>query len=404
MMQAKHSLAAFLSFALAGGALAPTSVQAQPLDEIKPDDPEMVPPASKDPTERAREFYTRGRKNYDLARFRRAIALFTKAYEELPDGAFLFNIAQSYRQLDDCKQALFYYKRFLSVQKDISAVQRKEVDGHIESLTKCVKDQDAIRNRPPDGTSPPDIGGGGGNDGGGTTGGGGDGGGTTGGGGGTDDGGGRVGDLGGGGDGGGGGGGGGGDDIDDGGDDGAGTPSGRPKTIAVFARGGGARFAAGSLTPTFVAAAGLSAGYPLTINDKLALDLGGAFGFMPVAWNGAMSSSGTSSLITVGAHAGVTYTVAPKIGVRGEFDVGALLITGLEAGNPFTLNAQAATGALSMLSIRAGLAAEYAFNPNLSLVVTPIAFSFSPASSDSFTSEVDSFTRLEFLAGLGYRM
>src|SRR5689334_22350859 len=91
---------------------------AQPTDEILPDDPELKPPPTNDPRERAKEFYMRGRKNYDLGKFKRAVALFTRAYEEFSDGAFLFNIAQSYRQLDDCKQALFFYKRFLSVQKN----------------------------------------------------------------------------------------------------------------------------------------------------------------------------------------------------------------------------------------------------------------------------------------------
>ena len=42
--------------------------------------------------QRAKAFYIRGRKNYDLGRFHRAIALYERAYEEMPDAAFLFNI------------------------------------------------------------------------------------------------------------------------------------------------------------------------------------------------------------------------------------------------------------------------------------------------------------------------
>ena len=291
----------------------------------------------------------------------------------------------------------------------MNAETRKEIDGHVSVLSECVKKQEDIRNRPPGGTLPPGGGtgnpggenGGGGGGGGTETGGGGTetgGGGTETGGGGTETGGGgRVGDT-------GGGAGGGGGDIDDGGDDGE-TPTAatQPKLLALFARGGGARFAAGSLTPTFVAAFGVTAGYPISVGPKLKLDLGGAFGFMPVPWNGAGGMSGTSSLITAGAHVGATYEVAPKIGVRGELDVGALMFTGLEEGNPFTDAGMAATGALTMLSVRAGLAAEYAFTSQVSLLVTPIAFTFSPA-HDGFNDEVDGITRLEFLAGLGYRM
>lgn len=414
-----YRFAALLSAVFAFAVVAPDDAVAQSNDTIQPNDPELVPPATNDPTERAKAFYMRGRKNYDLGRFRRAIALYERAYEELPDAAFLFNIAQAYRQLDECKDAQFFYKRYLSVAKDVTAAQKKEIEGHIAALTECVKKQEDIRNRPPGGTIPPDgIGTGGGGTGtggtgtggtgtggtgdtggGGGTGGtgtGGDtGGGDTGGGGGDTGGGDRVGDT-----------GGGGGAIDDGGGDdgdtGEPTPGAKPHLVALFARGGGARFAAGDLS-TFVSAAGLTAGYPLALNDKLGLDLGAAFGFMPVPWNGAMSTSGTSSLITVGAHVGATYEVAPKIGVRGEFDVGGLFLTGLEEGNPFTTGARAATGALSMLSVRAAVAAEYAFNPNLSLVVTPVAFTYSPPHADLATG-VDSITRIEFLGGLGYRM
>ena len=152
-----------------------------------------------------------------------------------------------------------------------------------------------------------------------------------------------------------------------------------------------------------MAAAGLTVGYPIAVGSKVKLDLGGAFGYMPVPWNSPGGMAGTSSLITVGAHAGATYEVAPKIGVRGELDVGALMFTGLEEGNPFTDGGMAATGALTMLSVRAGLAAEYAFSSQLSLVVTPVAFTFSPA-HEGFNDEVDGITRIEFLAGLGYRM
>ncbi|MEZ4402327.1 MAG: hypothetical protein R3B06_20045 [Kofleriaceae bacterium] len=394
MIHAKPRFTMFLAAALAA-ALAPSLAFAQPADEIKPDDPELVAPATQDPTARAREFYSRGRKNYDLGKFRRAIALFTRAYEELPNEAFLFNIAQSYRQLDDCKQSLFFYKRFLSVAKEVEPDTKKEVDGHITALTQCVKNQEDIRNRPPDGTNPPN----GIDPGTGTTTGGATTGGTTTGGtatGGTTTGGTQVGMA---------GPTGGGGEVDEPDDPETPTGASSPTLLAVFARGGAARFAAGSRNAVFVASAGLSAGYPIAVGDKLSLDVGAGFGYMPVAWQGTMAGvSGTASFLTLAGHAGATYTVAPKIGLRGEVDVGALVVTGLAASNPFTRDGLAPTGALSMLSVRAALAAEYALSPSLSVVVTPVAFSFSPAKSSDFTAEVDAFTRLEFLAGLGYRM
>ena len=147
-----YRLAALLSAVFAFAVVAPDDAVAQSNDTIQPNDPELVPPATNDPTERAKAFYMRGRKNYDLGRFRRAIALYERAYEELPDAAFLFNIAQAYRQLDECKDAQFFYKRYLSVAKDVTAAQKKEIEGHIAALTECVKKQEDIRNRPPGGT------------------------------------------------------------------------------------------------------------------------------------------------------------------------------------------------------------------------------------------------------------
>lgn len=419
-MTTKHRILASLLLAagasFAAGPLSTGAAWAQPADEIKPDDPELVPPNTKDPRDRAKEFYIRGRKNYDLGKFRRAVALFTRAYEELPDGAFLFNIAQAHRQLGDCKSALFFYKRFNSVQKNIPPDTKREVDGHIVVLEECVKNQDDIRNRPPDGTATPDVMGGGGRTGGdtgtggtgggdtGTSGSGGDtgtGGGDTGTGGGSS-GDGRVADN-------TGGGGGGdlddGDDIDDGGDGGGGAASDQPSLLALFARGGGAKVSAGEVPfPTLLAAVSLTAGYPISAGDKLALDVGAGFGFTPVPWSGPMGESGTASLTTIAAHVGATFEVAPKIGLRGELDVGVTLFGGLGEGNPFTRDGIAASGALSMLNVRAGLAGEYAITPAVSAVVTPIAFAYSPAKEDQFVPGVTSITRLEFLVGLGYRM
>ncbi len=405
---ARHRRIATLLFTLLAGPLAAGAglggvAWAQPVDEITPDDPEMKPPPTNDPRDRAKEYSIRGRKNYDLGKFRRAVALYTRAYEEYSDGAFLFNIAQSYRQLDECKQSLFFYKRFLSVQKAIPAATKAQVDGFVLQLEACVKTQDDIRRRPPDGTADGTTGGGttgGGTDGGGTTGGGTDGGGTTGGGttgdGGTDGGattgGDRVADTG------VGGGAGPGLGDDDGGGDVVEEVPAKPRLLAVFARGGGAKVGAGDLTVPLQAAISLSAGYPIAVGDKLALDVGVGFGFTPVPW-----ANGTASLTTVAAHAGATYQVASKFGLRAEVDVGAMLFGGLEMGNPFTRDGIAANGALTMLNVRAGLAGEYAITSKVSAVVTPIAFAYSPTNED-FAPGIDAITRIEFLAGLGYRM
>lgn len=359
--------------------------------------PALAQPTSNDPRERAKWFYAEGRKNYDLGNFDKAVENFKKAYEEMPDGAFLFNIAQAYRQLNDCKNALFFYKRFLSVKKDAPETTKKEVEGHIIVLEECVKKQEDIRSRPPDGTEPPGTGGVDGGTGGGTTGGtgggtaggtGGTGGGTTGG---TGDG--RVGGL-------GGGGGDDGDDDDD--DDDDGVASATPKVLAAHASFGGAKVGAGSLDVPIQLAVSITAGYPIKLNDKLVLDAGAGFAFTPVPWSAA-AVDGTASMTGVFANLGATYEVAPKIAVRGELGGGMMFLGGLEMGNPFTVGGAPTTGALGMPLFRAGLTGEYAFTKNVAAAVTPIAFSISPA-KEGMKDEIGSLTRLEFTVGLGYRM
>ena len=56
-----------------------------------------------------------------------------------------------------------------------------------------------------------------------------------------------------------------------------------------------------------------------------------------------------------------------------------------------------------MLHVRVGVSADYAFTPNLLATVTPFAFSYSPAKS-GLVDSVKSFTAIDFMVGLGYRM
>jgi hypothetical protein len=349
-------------------------------------------PTSTDPKVRAKYYYDEGRKQFDLGNFQKAAESFKKAYEEWPDGAFLYNVASAYRQLDDCKQALFFYKRFLSVKKDAPDDKKKEVEGHIKNLEDCVKKQEEIRNRPPDGTVPPDpiSGNDNGNPGGTPPGGppggsnpdvarpGGD----------------RVANPGG---------------QPDGGDQDQGEPetveaTTQPKVIAAHAAFGGAKIGAGDLKdpiPVQVAVA-VGAGYPIALGPKAVLDAGIGIGFTPLPWSmGTMSGSATFT--TVVANVGGTIEVAPKISVRGELGGGLLLLGGLDVGNPFTIGAVAASGTLVMPAVRAGVSAEYAITKNIAASVTPVAFSYSPAKA-GLKPEISAFTRFEFTVGVGYRM
>src|SRR5690349_808743 len=61
----------------------------------------------------AKEHYARGTSFYDLGRYDDAIKEFEAAYELKNDPAFLYNLAQSYRQVGNHEQAVHFYKTYL---------------------------------------------------------------------------------------------------------------------------------------------------------------------------------------------------------------------------------------------------------------------------------------------------
>ena len=91
----------------------------------------------------ASDWYNEGENQYNLGNFDKAVDAFKKGFAlETNDGkkaAYLFNVAQSYRQANDCKNAYFFYKRFLALkeqdtEKPLSPKVRKDVQERISEL------------------------------------------------------------------------------------------------------------------------------------------------------------------------------------------------------------------------------------------------------------------------------
>ncbi|MBP6633620.1 MAG: tetratricopeptide repeat protein [Kofleriaceae bacterium] len=343
----------------------------------------------------AGEWYQQGVKHYNLGEFEKAIDAFKKAYDGDSNPAYLYNIAQAYRQLGDCKNALFFYKRFLSLRgsdpaKPLKPELKTEIETRIAELDKCVKDQDALKGRPPDAVSidgnPQPGGGGGGTTGGGTTGGGTTGGGTQ---------------VAGGGDGGGDGDGDGDGEEDGDGEISASTEAAAPTLLSARLGLGGSKIGAGEVAVPVQFAVALTGGYPLALGDKLTLEPGAGFGFSPVPYNVGGGTSSTATLTSLFANVGATYAAAPKVGVHGALGVGVMMFGGLVDGNPFTMGGAGTTGALTMLHVRVAVTGEYAVTPNIVVGFTP-AFGYSPP-KDGLIEAISSLTRLDFLATVGYR-
>lgn len=328
----------------------------------------------------ADEWEKDGETQYSLGNFDQAAESFKKAFEaennEAKKPAYLYNVAQAYRQGNRCKDSQFFYKRFLDLKendkaKPLTPDKRAEVEGFINDLEECVKRQQISAAKPPTGTQPPERGSG------------------------SDTGSGkRVGSA---------GSGSGSDDDDD--THVTKTTAGPPKLISARLEGGASKINTGSLDVPIQATGALIAGYPLAVMPELTLDLGAAFTFTPVPFeNSVTHASKSASFIAVLANVGASYEVIPKLSLRGDVGAGILLFSGLdEMGNPFTTGGAATSGALTMFHVRVGASADYAITPNVIATVTPLAFSYSPP-KEGLKDDIKSITRLDFMLGLGYRM
>jgi hypothetical protein len=342
----------------------------------------------------ADEWYKEGENQYNLGDFDKAADAFKQGFAlETTDSkkpAFLYNVAQAYRQANKCKDAVFFYKRFLSLKdsgmgKPLADDKHKEIEGLIGELDACAKNQEALAKKPPDNTMSP---GGDGKTGPtttttGTTG-------TTGTPSGTKAQGTKTATAG-----------------EDNGDDDNGVHKSGTAQQLVGARFelGASKISAGNLSVPVQPQFTLIAGYPIQINPQLHVDPGVAIGFKPIPWiNGITNAKQTGTMTQLMANASATYTVMPKISARGDLGLGVLMFGGIsDMGNPFTQGAAGTTGALAMFAARVAVSGDYEITPNIIGTVTPFAFSFSPAKS-GLRDDIKSITSIDFLVGVGYRM
>jgi tetratricopeptide (TPR) repeat protein len=93
------------------------------------------------------EHVAQGHRLYQLGRYQEAIAEYRRAYELRADPPFLFQIAESYRQLGATEQALFYYDRYLAGAAD--GPDRDAAEERVSEL-------ESLRARPP-AAAPPGL-------------------------------------------------------------------------------------------------------------------------------------------------------------------------------------------------------------------------------------------------------
>jgi tetratricopeptide (TPR) repeat protein len=107
-----------------------------------------TPPASTPADAEIDEHVAQGHRLYQLGRYQEAIAEYRRAYELRADPPFLFQIAESYRQLGATEQALFYYDRYLAGAADGS--DRDAAEERVSELER-------LRARPAVAPAPPGL-------------------------------------------------------------------------------------------------------------------------------------------------------------------------------------------------------------------------------------------------------
>lgn len=339
----------------------------------------------------AEEWYKEGESQYTLQNYEKAVEAFKAGFLAEPDqskkAAYLYNLGQTYRQAGDCKNALFYYKRFLAtrdqVGKPVTGKLRRQVDERLTELETCV----ALAKKPPTANLAP----------------GGD----------TDDKSaneperptgkrtasdgppGSVASN---------------DQPEDHGEAEEETeyhPYGRlPRTISARAILGGSKVYAGKIkVPVRFTVAALI-GYPIPVNDRVVVEVGGAFTFTPVPYDtqaapNMPSRSETAFMSSAMANVGLTYNAIPDLGLRVDLGLGGLFFSKVSK-SAFTDYA-VATGTLTMFHVRAGVSADYAFTPNVVGTLAPFAFTYSPAKS-GLAESIKNIRSFDFMVGIGYRM
>jgi tetratricopeptide repeat protein len=287
----------------------------------------------------AKSYYEKGDAAYNLGRFDEAVGWFTKAYEtwSLPD--FLYNIAQSYRQASNCKQALFAYKRYLSLKEDdkdapLTKKERADIERFIEDLTVCVNKVDssaaaspgALKTTPippaapsppttpapilptppttttprtkapsPPATAPPTKAPRPSRTGAVTE-----------------------------------------EPEDEGEPSVSKSKTEAPKLLAAYATGGIAVFRTGALAIPIQPSFAVGGGYPLHAGPVM-LDLGARASFSPIQYD-TMDATKRASLLGVRATAGAAFAVNKKISLRGDLGLGFVMLRGLVEGNPFIVS------------------------------------------------------------------
>jgi tetratricopeptide (TPR) repeat protein len=95
----------------------------------------------------ARELFQKAEMSFNLGHFTEALDDYQSAYQAKPLPAFLFNIAQCYRNLKNYERAQFFFRRYLAL--DPHTANRRLVEDLINEMTHLAQRADQPPSAPP---------------------------------------------------------------------------------------------------------------------------------------------------------------------------------------------------------------------------------------------------------------
>jgi tetratricopeptide (TPR) repeat protein len=104
-----------------------------------------------EPRELARQHFMAAEAHLQAGRHDEAIAEYRRAYAYVPSPAFLYNIAQAYRQKGDAASALTYYRRYLEADpRGRAAAAAREHAAAMEELVRARAAEPEVTAPPPE--------------------------------------------------------------------------------------------------------------------------------------------------------------------------------------------------------------------------------------------------------------
>jgi hypothetical protein len=103
-----------------------------PAPPVRRPEPDPLPLPTADP----RAAFRLADDAYNLGEYATAVGYFKATYQLHPDAVLLFDIAQAFRMMDDCYNAVAYYRRYLAAVP--GAKNRGDVEQRVaELLERC---------------------------------------------------------------------------------------------------------------------------------------------------------------------------------------------------------------------------------------------------------------------------